>query len=157
MGDVRESDASAMAPSVLSLVRLALARRAMSLTAASTTGITLLLVGLLTAPERALGTIAPVALGGALAAFLVSLPLESRLWGPRRLLAHAAQELSSRRRLALRSPSSIRDPMTMLTEGFNDALAQVEERLLDNAVQSSGEMIAIADLAGRFSFVNRAF
>jgi PAS domain S-box-containing protein len=144
-------------PSVFSLARLALTRHALSLTAAATTGFTLLVVGLVLSPAYPLATVAIVTMVGAVAALLVSLPVEGRLLRSRQLLAHAAHELSGRRLQALQSPSAMRDPMAMLTEGFNDALAQVEENLLGNAVQSSGEMIAIADLDGRFSFVNRAF
>ncbi len=137
------------------ILRLVLSRHALSLTAALTTGVTLLIVGSVVPQPPA--TVFLAAVGGALGAFLLSLPLERRLWRPQQFLAHAAQEISSRRLQALRAPAVMRDPMAMLTEGFNDALAQVEERLLGNAVQSSGEMIAIADLEGRFSFVNRAF
>ncbi len=143
--------------SLYPLLRLLVSRHALSLTAALTTGAMLLLAGLVVPPTHPLLLVFPVALGGALGAFLLALPVERRLWRPRQLLAHAAHELSSRRMQALQSPAVMRDPMTMLTEGFNDALAQVEERLLGNAVQSSGDMIAIADLEGRFSFVNRAF
>jgi len=142
-------------PSWTSILRLVLSRHALSLTAGLTTGVTLLLVGFVV--PHSLAMVFLVAVGGALGAFLLSLPVERRLWRPQQFLAHAAQEISSRRLQALRAPAVLRDPMAMLTEGFNDALAQVEERLLGNAVQSSGDMIAITDLEGRFSFVNRAF
>ena len=137
-------------------MRLLLSRHALSLTAALTTGVMLLLAGLVVPPAHPFSLVLLAAFGGAIGGFLLALPVEKRFWKPRQLLAHAAQEFSSRRLQALRAPAVMRDPMTMLTEGFNDALAQVEERLLGNAVQSSGELIAIADLEGRFSFVNRA-
>jgi PAS domain S-box-containing protein len=141
----------------LSVLRHVVSMRPLSWMAALSTGLTLLLVGFLVPTGHSPGSVLLVAAGGALAAFLLSWPVEARLARRGQLLAHVAGELAERRVRSLQAPAALRDPLSMLAEGFNDALAQVEDRLLGNAVQSSGEMIAITDVDGRFSFVNRAF
>jgi PAS domain S-box-containing protein len=153
---------------LLSLLRMFLSRHPHSQTAALATGFTLLVggTGLVATGRLALGsassaqselTVVAVSLLGALAAFFVSLPLEARRARPRQLLARAAQELANPHHRALRLPSPEDDALAMLTEEFNDVLLQIGDRLLGDAVQSSGEIIAITDPEGRFSFVNRAF
>jgi two-component system cell cycle sensor histidine kinase/response regulator CckA len=157
MVEVRVSDRTGTESGHVSALRLVLLARPLSLTAALSTLATLLTVGLLVPTGHPLGMVLLVAVGGALAAFLVSMPVEARFAKRGQLLAQVAEELAGRRVRALQSPAALRDPMAMLAEGFNDALAQVEDRLLGNAVQSSADLIVITDLEGRLSFVNRAF
>jgi PAS domain S-box-containing protein len=141
----------------VSALRLVLAARPLSLVAALSTLATLLTVGLVLPTGHPQGIVLLVAIAGALGAFLVAMPVEARFAKRGQLLAQVAEELAGRRARALEAPTALRDPMALLAEGFNDALAEVEDRLLGNAVQSSADMIAITDLEGRFSFVNRAF
>jgi two-component system, cell cycle sensor histidine kinase and response regulator CckA len=155
MGGVRVPDKAASKAGEVSALRLAPWARPLSFLSALSTSLTLLIVGFIVGLPA--GLVLLMTAGGALGAFLLSCPFETRLAKRAQRLARVADELSGRRVRALQAPSALRDPLAMLAEGLNDALAQVEDRLLGNAVQSSGEMIAITDLEGRFSFVNRAF
>src|SRR5262245_46185813 len=157
MSEVRVSDRAGTESGHVSALRLIVAARPVSLTAALSTLTTLLAAGLVLPTGHSPGVVAAVALTGGVAAFLVARPVEARVAKRGQLLAQVAEELAGRRVRALEAPAALRDPMAMLAEGFNDALAQVEDRLLGTAVQSSADMIAITDLEGRFSFVNRAF
>jgi PAS domain S-box-containing protein len=155
MGNVRVPDKAALLPGEVSVLRLVLTARPLPFLAALSTSLTLVVAGFLIGLPT--GQILLLTAGGALGAFLISWPFATRLANRGQRLAQLAEELTGRRVRALQAPSALLDPLAMLAEGLNDALAQVGDRLLGNAVQSSGEMLAITDLDGRFSFVNRAF
>jgi PAS domain S-box-containing protein len=101
-----------------------------------------------------------VSLLGALVAFVavrLGAGRLARLAAPQQLLVRAAHELANPQHRALRLPTPEDDALAMLTEEFNDVLLKLGDRLLGDAVQSSGEIVAISDPQGCFSFVNRAF
>src|SRR5262249_39082249 len=126
MAEVRVSDRTGTESGQVSALRLVLSARPLSLTAALRPLSTLLVVGLLLPTGHPLGMVVVVALAGALGAFLVATPVEARFAKRGQLLAQVAEELAGRRVRALEAPAALRDPMAMLAEGFNDALAQVE-------------------------------
>src|SRR5262249_10825292 len=104
--------------------------------------------------------VAGVSVLGALVAFVVvrlAAGRLARLAVPQQLLVRAAHELANLQHRALRLPTPEDDALAMLTEEFNDVLQQVGDQLLGDDVQSSGEIVAISDPQGCFSFVNRAF
>src|SRR4030095_4738255 len=135
MVDVRDSDRPGTESGHVSVLRMVVLARPLSLTAALSTLSPLPAVGPLVPTGHPLGMVLVVGVAGALAAFLVSMPVEARFAKRGQLLAQVAEELAGRGGRPPGAPAALRDPMAMLAEGFNDALAQVEDRLLGNAVQ----------------------